>query len=580
MITFEQKQLLKRIIEVDTRSPKPPDDAIEKEAWFSDEKHLELLRANAKEGELIVFAQTKNLLVNSIIVRKSQLIPLDLDDMLEWQGNAYTVRAGYAINLFEDTQVKLEYGNADYSNNTFRNAEQLVFVRDSGGIAENDHYCEILQEYIHASDVFWCSNRSAYCRYDELGELIPVVTITNEQGDKNPISLVSFKRESLERYITVTDSVLVQMFEVMIYDESNLHKKDDSITFNHEYPSNDFFYKQLVDPGVQTWTKGVQIVYPVVPRPIIFSSIVKGKFSFEAEKYEKFIALDFRNGRLTEVSTDPSATTNYFVAENNSLPFETSPAFFRAEVLQKYKGNPDKYRVSDKYIDCRNVWSLEYGINDAEQVFAYIYKLRGIPYQEQLHWKSCNERLKTGISERTYKTDFLGEWPDDEEATPLENIRNILQKWSSSDSSWWKLRRESLLDSVTMPHGDNSEEWGKAFKKLSILIMEGFNQKYIEKVLRDNQISIPKNPKSLMLIEKLLNRMNLLENNTKLDGLKTAQKIRSKVDAHFTGSEGEQLMSKALQEHGSYASHFEHVCRIIVDDLKLIEKAFTSDRQS
>ena len=59
--------------------------------------------------------------------------------------------------------------------------------------------------------------------------------------------------------------------------------------------------------------------------------------------YVKFLAHDWRNRRITKISTDPNATTNYFVAHENSLPFETSPAFFRPEVLLKYKADQDKY---------------------------------------------------------------------------------------------------------------------------------------------------------------------------------------------------------------------------------------------
>ena len=580
MITFEHKKLKNRIQEIDTRSPKPPDDPVEKETWFSDEKHLELLRENAEQGELIIYAHAKNIMVNSIIVRKSQLEPLDREDLLKWNGNAFTVRAGYSHSNYEEPKVKLDVSGADYFNKSFKNSEQLVFARDSGGISEQIYQYEILQEFLHASDVYWSSNHNAYCCYDELGDLVPTISISYEKYEDYSNALVSFKRESLERYLTVTDSVLVRMFEVNIYDRAESSRIDRSIEFTNYYPSNEFLYRKLDDPQVQTLTLGVQIIPPAFPKSVVISSIVRDKYYFEAEIYENFIGLDFRNGRVTEISTDPSATTNYFVAKNNNLPFETSPAFFRAEVLQRYRGNPDKYRVSDKYIDCHNAWSLEYGINEAGQVFAYIYKLRRIPYQEQLYWKSCNEQPRNGISERAYRTDFEGSWLAVEEATPLENIRNILQKWSSSDSSWWKLLHESLMDTVNVPYGNNSKEWGEAFKKLSFLIIEGFRQKHIKKIMKDNQIPFDNNPKSLELLEILMYEVNLLENNDKLSGLRMAQKIRTKVDAHFMGSEGEQLKSNALKEHDSYADHFECVCRIIVDELRLIEKAFTSDRQS
>ena len=58
-------------------------------------------------------------------------------------------------------------------------------------------------------------------------------------------------------------------------------------------------------------------------------------FGREDKGYIEFIACDWRNKRITKISTDPMATTNYFEAEETSLPFELSPAFFRPEVYMR-----------------------------------------------------------------------------------------------------------------------------------------------------------------------------------------------------------------------------------------------------
>jgi hypothetical protein len=61
-----------------------------------------------------------------------------------------------------------------------------------------------------------------------------------------------------------------------------------------------------------------------------------------------FIAEDWRHKKIAEISTDPVATTNYFLAKENDLPFELSSAFFKPEVLSKYKTDRDKYTVDDR----------------------------------------------------------------------------------------------------------------------------------------------------------------------------------------------------------------------------------------
>ncbi len=109
------------------------------------------------------------------------------------------------------------------------------------------------------------------------------------------------------------------------------------------------------------------------------------------------------------------AVANYFTASD--LPFEMSPAFFRPDVLLKYKGDSEKYRLEDRSITCRNAWHLEtYDINDAGQVHTYLIYLQRLPYDEQLYWKSYNEKPKSSISKRAFTTDFEGNWYNEYDA--------------------------------------------------------------------------------------------------------------------------------------------------------------------
>jgi hypothetical protein len=142
-----------------------------------------------------------------------------------------------------------------------------------------------------------------------------------------------------------------------------------------------------------------------------FSREKRGWFDKKDKKYVEFIAYDWRNDGITAISTDPSATTNYFNANDNSLPYELSPAFFKPEVLLKYKADRDKYTVSERDVYCRSAWCLKgIDVNEAGQVHAYICDLRDLPYAEQLHWFSFNEPPKASISKRAIANDFQGRW--------------------------------------------------------------------------------------------------------------------------------------------------------------------------
>ena len=332
------------------------------------------------------------------------------------------------------------------------------------------------------------------------------------------------------------------------------------------------FYRQNVDAGTASYTRGIQIVRQSRPSAEIFSRMKRE--SHETAQYVDFVAHDWRNGRVSTISTDPCATTNYFQTDKNSLPFELSPAFFKPEVLSKYKNDTDKYLIEDCRIHCRSAWELRgYDVNEAGQVHAYICDLRNLPYSEQLYWKSFNEEPQTGISERALTTDFKGEPVDITD--PLTKIKYILTRWEQSKAPWWTLRDPAAADRVTSPLTSSRDEWARASTNLVQLIIEGVEIKAVRTRLDEMGIAWQLKDKSILLLERVLSSEAADGSAQNLDGLRSLQRIRSKVGAHARGTEADSLATRAVQEHGSYAAHFENVCRDVAIELEYIERAFS-----
>ena len=297
------------------------------------------------------------------------------------------------------------------------------------------------------------------------------------------------------------------------------------------------------------------------------------KWQREHENYVDFLADDFRNRKVVDISTDPHATTNYFQTQGNSLPFEMSPVFFKPEVLAKYKNDTDKYAIEDRSIYCRGAWRLRgYDVNESGQVHAYICGLRNLPYEEQLYWKSFNERPKSCISERAMKNDFYGQWFDGSD--PLQQIKCILERWKELNTSWWKLRDPALVRRAAVPRTDSVDEWAKEFKNLAMLVIEGFELTEIRLRLAEMKLQWKRNEKSLALLERVLSGSPTNSGDQKLDGLRSAQLIRSKVDAHARGEGAADIAARAIRKHGSYSAHFEAVCLKIESELQAIEHVF------
>ena len=385
MLRYPHKKLRERIALLD----KVPEDPAEYTAWIIADGHLDLLRDNAKEDELVIYGSGDYTFVHAVVVGENKISPLDKGDLLRWNGkHPFSLCASY---LFGGAKDDVSIEGADFVAKTLKGARQLVFARTFEGMKGKERsYIEILQEYVHLTEIHWRPERHAYCRFDENGDFDPIVSIQSKEGDGD-VTLVSFKREPLEQYLTATKSVLIRMFDFTLY-KGNCPAWPDGPE-NVINVSDDFFYQQKINPGKAAYTRGVQIIRPNRPKVEIFSSLTGNRQENEERRYVEFIACDWRNKCIREISTDPAATTNYFEAHKNSLPFELSPAFFSPNVLQEYKGDKDKYTIGERDIQCRDKWALRrYDVNEAGQVHAYICDLRKLPYREQLHWLSKNEK--------------------------------------------------------------------------------------------------------------------------------------------------------------------------------------------
>lgn len=413
--------------------------------------------------------------------------------------------------------------------------------------------------------IHWRPEQRAYCRFDGRGDLESVVSVTAHSDKIGDVLCVSFAWAPLEEYLAATNSSLVRRFDFTLL-------RRDSFGSWPEGPetviceNEQLFYRQKIVPGVAAYTTGVQLITPRRPNRIIFDDMRGGR---KDKKYVEFIAHDWRNKRLAKISTDPKATSNYFEAHGNSLPFELSPAFFRPDVILKYKTDKDKYTVGERDIMCRAAWSLEaFDVNEAGQVFAYICYLRRLPYTEQLHWQSYNEAPKAGISERAIINDFKGEFTTFKD--PLGEVLSIVKSWQDRSVSWWTLRNDQLIERVSTPLTTSRDEWAEAFMDLAKLVVEGFVIKTVRARLEELGIEYEKKDQSILLLERLINERAESTEKQQLTGLRTVQLLRTKAKGHASGREVETLAQEVLAQHESFAKHFKHICAALVLELQTI----------
>lgn len=566
MPSFEHQQIVKDLIQLNSA----PSDQEEFSAWIQAKDHLNFLIRNATSDELIVYAGGGYSFIHADVISNEILKSADETELLDWGGTPFRSIASYVSGGGRD-DIWLERHQDQRPMMKLQKSMPLVFARTfEGWKGQGQNYFEINQEFTHVSGIHWLPEERAYCRYDERGDLEHVISITERSTKSDAPTCVSFKASAIHDYLSATNSSIIRRFDFTLLRHADFTCWPDEGETRHREAGGHFIYRQKIDPGKAAYTTGIQILTP--GKDTVKNSHLRLRGDMPS-KYVSFIAQDWRNNKLSEISTDPSLTTNYFETKNNDLPFELSPAFFRPEVVSKYKTDKDKYQIRERSITCRSAWYLKsYDVNEAGQVFAYICDLQRLPYEEQLHWKAFNENPKAPISERAITNDFKGEFTDYKD--PLTSLLTTLKRWDQENVSWWKLRDENLAERVSAPLTASVDEWSDSFMDLAMLLVEGFKLAVIRTHLDSLEIHYEKEEQSLKLLKRLLTAKDAAFETNHPSALQRVQLIRSKVRGHSTGEEGKQLIIEAKQKYESLPKHFKSICSELSNELEAIENTF------
>jgi len=517
-----------------------------------------------------------SVMLHSILVPADDLNGIKGDDLTHWSGNPYdSWGCGLVWGGGEPPRVEFHDPRRDLGLMASAREQQLVFGRSFDGRTEDKRYFEIAQFLTHAHGLHWTPERRAWCRFDDNGDIEDVITWTEEKGRGGHGTAVSIaiKREVLEMQMSATGTVLVQMFDSTVV-PSGFHGWN---TFDQRAIADvevGLYYRCHVE-GPCSYFRGVQIIKPR------HTAQEYGAYLYARERqpkqYESFIALDWKNKRIALVSCAPDAIASYF-AKDSPLPFETSPVFFNAAVLDKYKADPEKYSLEHRSINCRNAWHLQtYDVNEAGQVHTYIKYLGDLPHSEQVYWKSFNEPPQKGISKRAYKTDFAGEFDLDPDG--LRDLQAIVRNLHEADVEWYTLREPDILSQVHYPLTGSTKAWADTLGTLAKIVIEGLERKFFEEVVKESGLQGQTTWGSIVWAREALKTRGVDDSvvSEVIQPLQELQSLRTKLNAHSGGDEAKKLRASLLRTHKSPRVHVEHLCTRLRYSLEILRDTFVPE---
>ena len=532
----------------------PPADP--KSDWFTSANvGVDYLVRNSTSDEIILYSNVGQSIVHTVLAPLNNVTPPDGEAIQYTNLTAFDHwRLEHISGGGEPDRMYLASPTDSSDRKWLDGGQQLVFRRSFTDVDKGPPRTEISQPLVQALDLYWLDEQSAYCRLNNDGDIEPIVSVRDLRAETGELGavVVTIQAEQLHRYMAVTETALVMKFDFTRFVPGSF-----SGWVRPEYGGvnqDDIFYHTGMQARA-SFANGAIIVRPLLNKAVLIERANR-EWSDSDKEYAIFKAHDWKNSRLAEVSCAPSALASYFDRES-ALPFQTTPAFFKAEVLHKYKSDPEKYRLEHRSIYCRGGWYLKsYDVNDEGQVHVYLYDLATLPYSEQLYWKSFNEWPKAGISKRAFQTDFEGDFstfPD-----PLADLKFEVAKLDKLQPDWWNPRGRSAAGALHYPVTTSPEEWASAVLALDQFVVEGF----VVKSLRNRLESAGKSPDkqwgSLRLLQDCLILCGLNETDALgiLEPLRRTHTLRTKVKGHLAESEKQAIIKQARTENGSLAAHF------------------------
>lgn len=531
---------------------------------------LTLLQAQEQDGRVALYGSahhgTTSFLVHSVLV-KTEKLSGDLSCIVDWEGNPHD-HPGCALVTYGGKGACVEMTDPwiERQPEPLLGAIQLVFGRSFDGRLDESSYFELSHELTLRHGLHWLEEKHGWCRYDESGEIAVLAGVEEAGNDDHGPSatLVWIDHDLLQRHMSASGTTLVQMFDAIPIPASLPvagHNEGEQV-FD---PATGLIFRWGMS-GAGSYARGVSFIGPNQ------TAQERGQSEASVEdapkEYETFIVLDWKNGRVVDCSASPDALASYF-EKDSPLPFETSPVFFRPDVLDRYKADPDKYQLQHRSITCRNAWSLQsYDFNEAGQVHTYIRYLGYLPVAEQRYWKSFNEPPKGTISTRSFKTDFEGSW--DVEPDNLDSLKSTLRELGRANVSWFQLKQPALIDRLHYPLTASKKIWDDTLIDMNKAINEGLIKDELKRIaIAGGRKGDPTMGSIKWFREALLAKGTDADHADNLvNPLGELQFLRTRFSAHAGGAGAAEERRKLLKEHGTPKQHIDLLAGRLVASLK------------
>jgi hypothetical protein len=426
---------------------------------------------------------------------------------------------------------------------------------------------EIAQTFLLYHEAFLVPEIGEYHRIDDDGQILPVLRIRTE--GKNQAILV--EHHHLKDYLAANQSCLVRY-----HDHRRASSEDISSHIENQFQA---FPVQGELSRYELWLRtdlgrtiggsshsrllGKDIVRPYDKPARRHTWALTGD---KKGRFQKFVIGRDAQGEPVEETCDHEELSNYFT--DTGAPHYLTPVYFKREVLKKYYDNPRLYSVEDQYVRCLDLWGIQFDVNDANLVYAWLGDLgRDLPEKEQLHWRQYNVPPEGSITDRRWKTDFCAEF-----AEPTQSIYRFRQAYDAVQVRFQELFGFELFlklseedahchQTLHVPVTDQQKEFDEQIQYLAKILVDSLNKGHLEEQ-QSGSIEAFQN-----FLSANFGSQPALEISK---SFRMIQELRSSGSAHRKGKKFEKCIRKYGLDNLSIQKRFEVVLDGITGALEML----------
>jgi hypothetical protein len=420
---------------------------------------------------------------------------------------------------------------------------RLVIGRDFHG--RKDNYFEISEEFRLFHNLYFDAKKSVYSTFDDSGDELEVVKVSEEE--------ILVRKSYLKSFMAASQMNFLLYFEIT----RHFVKPE---RFEQEHVSSNLNY--VIFSG-SSYVKGYHSFVRLRGKKLINCEALEecGVFPFEKpKKFESFAIGGDVDGPV-EFSCNPAHLADYFGANPEASNYLT-PIFFKKEVMQKYYGSSE-YEIQDSMLYRKGAWSLRFDNHHSTHISVFLGDLGSdLPHKEQLYWKSFNI-VPDGheISETNFQRSFMGAWCDTTAPDLLfkSEFRQLQTSWH--EKYGWDLflpmseKDEHFFTSIRSMLTNEQSEFDGQILSLAKVTIDSANVKSLLQATKKTDAE----GKSIILFGEMFKLLDLEDVEGRMAFLRGVQSVRSSGVAHRKGTLYEKTIAKLNIDADNYKAEFDSI---------------------